>query len=200
MTVDYCVCGNKVAFDSIKARPSIHLFPNRARVFLQHLMLRARCAQARARPFVKARSFVAAGCFACRRSYASDQSSKNKRPDRFDYNTKPEAPLLPDASTEEHINYRLVTSNDLETFKEPPKRVKMLMRDYIEDSLYNPHYGYFPKQATIFTGLGEELNFSQIRDSSEFQEIVAKKYDSFGKDKDGPGLQIFHTPTELFRV
>ncbi|KAH8111039.1 DUF185-domain-containing protein [Phellopilus nigrolimitatus] len=75
----------------------------------------------------------------------------------------------------------------------------MLVRDYVEDALYNPHYGYFPKQATIFTGLEEELDFSKIRDSSEFQEVVAQKYENYGKDEDGPGRQIFHTPTELFR-
>ncbi|THH09921.1 hypothetical protein EW145_g1686 [Phellinidium pouzarii] len=75
----------------------------------------------------------------------------------------------------------------------------MLVRDYIEDALYNPHYGYFPNQATIFTGLGKELEFSKIRDSNEFEDIIAQKYEGYGKDKDGPGLQIFHTPTELFR-
>ena len=163
-------------------------------------MLRARCARARALSFKAAPSALLTNITPRNRSYASNPSSKNKRPDRFDYNTRPESPLLPDASTEEHINYRLVTSNDLESYKEPPRLVKMLVRDYIEDSLYNPNYGYFPKQATIFTGIEEELDFSKIRDSAEFQEIVARKYDSFGKDIDGPGLQIFHTPTELFRV
>ncbi|EJD07611.1 DUF185-domain-containing protein [Fomitiporia mediterranea MF3/22] len=75
----------------------------------------------------------------------------------------------------------------------------MLVRDYIEDALYNPNYGYFPKQATIFSGLEEVIDFSKIRDGNEFQDVVAKKYESYGKDGDGPGRQIFHTPTELFR-
>ena len=77
----------------------------------------------------------------------------------------------------------------------------MLVRDYIEDSLYNPNYGYFPKQAKIFTGIEDTvLDFSKIRDSNEFQEIVAKKYESYGSNENGPGIQAWHTPTELFRV
>lgn len=137
------------------------------------------------------------------RTYASSPPStppKNaKRPgaDRFDFNTRPENSS---AANSEHVNYRHVTANDLESFTEPPQRVKMLVRDYIEDALYNPNYGYFPKQATIFTGLEKEVDFSKIRDSNEFQEIVARQYDGYGKDEDGPGRQIFHTPTELFRV
>lgn len=138
------------------------------------------------------------------RQYASDgqSSSKPKKPrDKFDFNSRPEDSYRNlDASTSEHINYKIVTANDLEANTEPPRNVKMLVRDYIEDALYNPNYGYFPKQATIFTGLGEELDFSKIRDSSEFQDVVAAKYEGYGKDKEGPGRQIWHTPTELFRV
>ncbi|KAI5124281.1 hypothetical protein M0805_005128 [Coniferiporia weirii] len=134
------------------------------------------------------------------RSYVSAPPQKGKRPVRIDYNSKPEYSFLnSDAATREHLDYKLVTANDLESCTEPPRQVKMLIRDYIEDALYNPHYGYFPKQATIFTGLEEELQFSEIRDSNEFQEIVARRYEGYGKDGDGPGRQIFHTPTELFR-
>lgn len=119
------------------------------------------------------------------RCYASkgQPSSKHKKSkDKFDFNSRPEDSFHNlDATTSEHINYRIVTANDLETCTEPPRRAKMLVRDYIEDALYNPNYGYFPKQATIFTGLGEELDFSKIRDSSEFQDIVAAKYEVMGR-------------------
>lgn len=94
-----------------------------------------------------------------------------------------------------------VTANELESHTEPPTGVKMLVRDFIEDSLYNPHYGYFPKQATIFNADSDPVEFSAMRDSVEFQEVVAKKYEGYGLDKDyGPGRQIWHTPTELFKV
>lgn len=125
-------------------------------------------------------------------------SKRSKQSVRFDFNAKPEDSI---STTNEHVRFRQVTANDLESFKEPPRRVKMLVRDYIEDALYNPNYGYFPKQATIFTGLeNSTIDFSKIRDSDEFQEIVAKKYEDFRDGMVGPGLQVFHTPTELFRV
>ena len=75
----------------------------------------------------------------------------------------------------------------------------MLVRDYIEDSLYNPHYGYFSKRATIVTS-PKHIEFKTLRDSVQFQEEVAKRYVSYGKDERGPGKQLWHTPTEIFKV
>lgn len=75
----------------------------------------------------------------------------------------------------------------------------MLVRDFIEDSLYNPNYGYFPKQATIFTA-SDPIKFHNVRDSAQFQEEVAERYEPFETDIEGPGRQIWHTPTELFKV
>ncbi|KAL5536864.1 hypothetical protein ACEPAF_687 [Sanghuangporus sanghuang] len=124
-------------------------------------------------------------------------SQKPKRNVKYDYNTRPENSTK---TSNEHVNYKIVTANDLENYKEPPRCVKMLVRDYIEDALYNPNYGYFPKQAIVFAGLGEEIDFNKIRNGDEFQEIVAKRYEEYGQDDaEGPGRQIFHTPTELFR-
>ncbi|KPV74371.1 uncharacterized protein RHOBADRAFT_48607 [Rhodotorula graminis WP1] len=47
-------------------------------------------------------------------------------------------------------SYRLVQAKDLVRLDEPPKRVRMLARDFIEDSLYNPNYGYFATKVEIF--------------------------------------------------
>ena len=136
------------------------------------------------------------------RFFASTSStSRAGRPpkdkDRFNYN--PEV-FFDEAPDPEHMAYTRVTSNDLEKYTKPPTRVKMLVRDFIEDSLYNPHYGYFPQQATIFTSAGEPINFRAIRDSVEFQNEVARRYSTYGTDTEGPGRQIWHTPTELFKV
>ncbi|EPT02987.1 hypothetical protein FOMPIDRAFT_1116985 [Fomitopsis schrenkii] len=103
-----------------------------------------------------------------------------------------------DAPDPEHVTYKRVTANDLESCTEPPRRVKMLVRDFIEDSLYNPHYGYFPKQADIFTAV-EPVQFGKMRNMIEFEEVVAQKYADYGPDGEGPGRQIWHTPTELFK-
>lgn len=102
---------------------------------------------------------------------------------------------------EEVKDYKFVTANELEQEAMPPGRVKMLVRDFVEDTLYNPHYGYFVKHATIFDTKNAPFDFPSLRDSTEFQEEVAKKYSAYGLDKpDGPGRQLWHTPTELFKV
>ncbi|TFK26216.1 DUF185-domain-containing protein [Coprinopsis marcescibilis] len=115
--------------------------------------------------------------------------------DRWNYNTSPLLPTVVDVS-----KLRLVTANELEAETKPPVGVKMLVRDFIEDSLYNPNYGYFPKQATIFETNKSSFDFPALRNSIEFQEEVAKKYAGYGSDRyDGPGRQLWHTPTELFK-
>ncbi|KAH9943853.1 DUF185-domain-containing protein [Amylocystis lapponica] len=127
-------------------------------------------------------------------SSSSSKATSRKRPDQVNY-VGTSFSDIPDA---EHVNYRWVTANDLEREREPPVRVKMLVRDFIEDSLYNPHYGYFPKQASIFTAR-EPIDFGGLRTSVEFQEEVASRYAAYGPDGEGPGRQIWHTPTELFQ-
>jgi hypothetical protein len=103
----------------------------------------------------------------------------------------------------------MVTANSLaETHKEPPRGVQMLVRDFIEDSLYHPNYGYFSKQAHIFSAVespdrpGAPLDFGAFRDNNEFQDAVARRYATLESDTkgNGPGKQIWHTPTELFQV
>ncbi|OSX64437.1 hypothetical protein POSPLADRAFT_1069710 [Postia placenta MAD-698-R-SB12] len=117
-----------------------------------------------------------------------------RSPDKINYNQLSFA----DAPDTEHVNYKRVTANDLEQRREPPTRVKLLVRDFIEDSLYNPHYGYFPKQADIFTTT-DPIHFTSLRNTVEFQEEVGRRYAEYGPDGDGPGRQIWHTPTELFQ-
>ncbi|KAI0730714.1 DUF185-domain-containing protein [Earliella scabrosa] len=119
----------------------------------------------------------------------------NKTEDRINYNDRFSFSDTPDS---DHVNYRRVTANDLENEREPPRRVKMLVRDFIEDSLYNPNYGYFSKQATIFSAL-EPIDFASVKNSTAFDAEVAKRYASYGEDGEGPGKQLWHTPTELFK-
>ncbi|KAF8623210.1 hypothetical protein AX15_006448 [Amanita polypyramis BW_CC] len=116
--------------------------------------------------------------------------------DKWNYN-KASFNEFPD---DEVKDYKLVNANELEKEITPPHGVKMLVRDFIEDSLYNPHYGYFVKQATIFDNQDTYFDFPSLRDTAEFQEEVAKRYSSYGMDgPDGPGRQLWHTPTELFK-
>ncbi len=117
--------------------------------------------------------------------------------DKWNYNPNPFDGMVSDDQTK----LPFVDANKLEKETTPPLGVKMLVRDFIEDSLYNPNYGYFPKQATIFNLHDTAFDFPKLRDSVEFQEEVAAKYAAYGADEvNGPGRQLWHTPTELFKV
>ncbi|KAG7093964.1 hypothetical protein E1B28_007595 [Marasmius oreades] len=110
--------------------------------------------------------------------------------DKWNYNRSP----LFDPSSTDYSTFKRVTSNDLAGETTPPREVKMLTRDFIEDSLYNPHYGYFSKKATIFDWSDIPFDFGGIRDASEFDAVVARRYASYETEK-----QLWHTPTELFK-
>ncbi|EIW79150.1 DUF185-domain-containing protein [Coniophora puteana RWD-64-598 SS2] len=77
----------------------------------------------------------------------------------------------------------------------------MLVRDYIEDALYNPHYGYFSRKAQIFTPPGgSHFDFGAYKDSTQFEVAVANRYVELTQgDKRAGGKQLWHTPTELFK-
>ena len=98
--------------------------------------------------------------------------------------------------------YPRVTARDLKFRSQRPKRVKMYQRDFIDDSLYNPNYGYFPKNATIFN-LAEPFNFNIVSDGARFQKMVDENYVDFEEEldaiKEDDLRQLWHTPTELFR-
>lgn len=77
----------------------------------------------------------------------------------------------------------------------------MLVRDFIQDSLYNPNYGYFSKRAEIFSPV-ESINFNEIAEAAEFDATVARlyrEYDESSDPRDIAGRQVWHTPTELFK-
>ncbi|KAK6210757.1 hypothetical protein LQW54_005962 [Pestalotiopsis sp. IQ-011] len=106
--------------------------------------------------------------------------------------------------SEEYKSYPLITAEELKSRKERPRKVKMLMRDFIDDSLYNPHYGYFSKQAVIFTP-GEAFDFNSFRDEPAFAQENSRRWTEF-EDKLDAKLpepndtrQLWHTPTELFQ-
>lgn len=70
------------------------------------------------------------------------------------------------------------------------------------DSLYNPHYGYFSKHATIFSP-GEPFDFNNIEDGPAFNQLLDRRYLEFEDRLDAvqpdETRQLWHTPTELFR-
>ena len=70
------------------------------------------------------------------------------------------------------------------------------------DSLYNPNYGYFPKQATIFSP-GQPFDFNSMVNEPDFHRQLGERYTAFEDTLDAKDFnesrQLWHTPTELFR-
>jgi hypothetical protein len=68
--------------------------------------------------------------------------------------------------------------------------------------LYNPSYGYFPKEAFIYSP-SEPFDFRSMKDESEFEFQLKQRYDALEDALDSKEVnirrQIWHTPTELFK-
>ncbi|KAI9228981.1 MAG: S-adenosyl-L-methionine-dependent methyltransferase [Piptocephalis tieghemiana] len=82
----------------------------------------------------------------------------------------------------------------------PPRSCSMLVRDHVHDALYNPHYGYFSKQALIFSPT--PYAFGSIRSTAHFQDLLAADYAKLEGELgevDDVARQLWHTPTELFQ-
>ncbi|KAI1202718.1 S-adenosyl-L-methionine-dependent methyltransferase [Nemania serpens] len=139
-----------------------------------------------------------------RRTMAYRRSDRGVKPSNKDNeaNWQQRTELFSLDMSEEYKKYPMVTANDLRTRRDRPRKVKMLMRDFIEDSLYNPHYGYFSKQVVIFSP-GEPFDFNAIRDEPSFYAQVGQRYTEFEDALDAKAhddtRQLWHTPTELFR-
>ncbi|KAJ3128672.1 hypothetical protein HK098_003879 [Nowakowskiella sp. JEL0407] len=77
----------------------------------------------------------------------------------------------------------------------------MLVRDFIDTSLYHKEFGYFNKQAYIFTP-PSPIQFGKIKDEYEFLNYLSELYESLDKPASSAteiARQVWHTPTELFR-
>ncbi len=101
---------------------------------------------------------------------------------------------------------RRLSAGDLATYTAPPKNVRVLVRDFIHDALYNPNYGYFSHQVAILSSTNP-YDFNSIQSSKKFDDLVADAYDISSKKiapsspgADGISKQLWHTPTELFQA
>jgi hypothetical protein len=130
--------------------------------------------------------------FFCSSIIRSSGPSERRLPkDKWNYNKS----SIYEPAPVDSSNYKIVTARDLKHETSPPRRVKMLTRDFIEDSLYNPSYGYFSKHATIVEFNSKPLEFSNIKNGADFEAIMAKGYAEHDRR-----AQLWHTPSELFKV
>ncbi|BFZ55927.1 hypothetical protein PYCC9005_002968 [Savitreella phatthalungensis] len=136
---------------------------------------------------------------ACQVRHAtSSRSTTTGGPPDHNYNTNSAYNYLVEDKAQEFDKYPLVTARSLSQHRQQPRRVKMYTRDFVDDSLYNPYYGYFSKQATILRG--PEVSFSSLKDNSDFQRHLAQTYQAFeGQDLGSSPRQVWQTPTEMFK-
>ncbi|KAK3945437.1 DUF185-domain-containing protein [Diplogelasinospora grovesii] len=136
------------------------------------------------------------------RLYSTRGSRGAKTPASNESNWQQRTALFSPDVSEDYKRFPMVTAKDLRGRKERPRRVKMLMRDFIEDGLYNPQYGYFSKQVVIFSP-GEPFDFPSLKDELEFHSLLSRRYTEFEDKLDAVSpsdtRQLWYTPTELFR-
>lgn len=125
--------------------------------------------------------------------------------------------------------FPLVDGKKLAKRSQRPKNVKVLTSDFIDDSLYNPNYGYFSREVVIFQP-DKPFDYRELKGRDDFMShwlTAYKKYDDrkhaifsqrknndsvgttlqgkriTGEKKEAtlekPSLQLWHTPTELFQ-
>lgn len=82
---------------------------------------------------------------------------------------------------EQFERFPLVTSKKLSRLSDRPRQVRMLAREFMEDSLYNPNYGYFSKEVEIFTP-SQPFEYGSISNVDEFMYEWTKEF----KDFQGP--------------
>ncbi|KAJ3351039.1 hypothetical protein GGF32_004470 [Allomyces javanicus] len=129
------------------------------------------------------------------------RSKTSKRFTRFDvpHGSDREKQLSPLIPRTRYTHYPL--SSLLRT-TEHPSCATMSARDFIHNSLYNPHYGYFSKHARIFQTTAP-VKFTQLHSTLEFMNAVGDQYAQveakLARDVDDVTRQIWHTPTELFK-
>ncbi|WFD42766.1 hypothetical protein MPSI1_001416 [Malassezia psittaci] len=79
----------------------------------------------------------------------------------------------------------VVTAQQLESQKQRPRSVRMLARDFVHDSLYNPTYGYFSRQAELLPrSLDSEdthFQFNEMKNETAFMREVQLRYIQFEK-------------------
>lgn len=71
--------------------------------------------------------------------------------------------------------FPMTNSSRMGRLNHRPRKVKMLSSDFIEDSLYNPNYGYFSKEVEIFHN-DKPFDYNNIEDVDGFMDAWQKAY------------------------
>lgn len=142
---------------------------------------------------------------------SSEGEAKKPQEFRHDYSILPDTYSYTTESNEDNFNkFPQVTAKKLARRKDRPRNVRMLSREFMDDSLYHPTYGYFSKEVEIFS-LEKPFNYNDIKDVDDFMQKWTdeyKRYEDLPANNPQPrakkasrnsSRQLWHTPTELFK-
>ncbi|KAI8975192.1 S-adenosyl-L-methionine-dependent methyltransferase [Mycotypha africana] len=96
-------------------------------------------------------------------------------------------------------SYPIRTSRELRTQKIPPKRSKMLLRDFVDDALFNPNYGYYSSATSLLSSPNKQSQMD--RENVEDEHYI--HYRNRGKvrrqQEQQQHMPLRYTLTELFK-
>ncbi|EGV62176.1 DUF185-domain-containing protein [Yamadazyma tenuis ATCC 10573] len=112
------------------------------------------------------------------------QSLKNSKFNMLDfvYRNSTNYPFAEKTPQEVFNSYPPVNSKKLARNKHRPKKVKMAVGDFIEDSLYNPNYGYFSSEVEIFKS-DKPFDYNNIEDVDDFMENWRSAYSKYDQEE-----------------
>lgn len=103
---------------------------------------------------------------------------------KFIYRHATNYPFALKSPQEVFNEYPRTNSAKLAKMKNRPKKVKLLVSDFIEDSLYNPNYGYFSKEVEIYKP-EKPFDYNNINDIDDFMNHWQKSYDRYDEPRVG---------------
>ncbi|KAI9208369.1 S-adenosyl-L-methionine-dependent methyltransferase [Polychytrium aggregatum] len=133
--------------------------------------------------------------------HVRSQQEKRRKMDKMLTDSAGQTELPAAADAVDPSTFTRLTSADTAKRTTPPQCAKMLVREFINDALYHPKYGYFSKKAYIFSP-PEDIPFTRLKDNYQVMNHLANLYkDIEGEYSDVNDIarQVWHTPTELFR-
>lgn len=114
----------------------------------------------------------------------TEHLSKSYNPVRFIYQNATNYPFKTRSPQEVFSQIPNTNAAKLARSKNRPIRVKMLVSDFIDNSLYNPHYGYFSREVEIFH-TEKPFKYNEIKDVDEFMENWKQAYSKYDKSLRG---------------
>ncbi|RYC55330.1 hypothetical protein CHU98_g10882 [Xylaria longipes] len=123
-----------------------------------------------------------------------------KRKDRGDTDWQQRTEMFSVDMSEEYKKYPTVTANDLRSRRERPRKVKMLMRDFIEVCITPITATSRNKSSSSARGSrSTSTHYPTSRHSTRRSQRYTEFEDKLDAKSHDDTRQLWHTPTELFR-